>query len=91
MKYGVPHVDGYRDRAFKVAVYYVNDTDGDTVLFKETINDIAPEEIQNTILTFDQSIPPKKGRLIVFDGNIYHAVGKPKNDIRCIINYNFYE
>jgi DNA repair exonuclease SbcCD nuclease subunit len=27
--------------------------------------------------------------LIVFSGDIYHSSGKPKNDIRCIINYNF--
>ena len=89
IQFGVPHIDGYRKVPYKVAVYYVNDSDGDTVLFKEKLHDVAPEDIPNTKLTVDQSIPPKKGRLIIFDGDIYHAVGKPKTDLRCIINYNF--
>jgi hypothetical protein len=87
--YGVPHVDGYRPFPYKVAVYYVNDSDGPTVLFKETINDTSPDEIKSGKITVDQSIEPKKGRVIIFNGDIYHAVGKPKNDLRCVINYNF--
>jgi hypothetical protein len=87
--YGVPHVDGYRDFPYKVAVYYVNDVDGDTFLFKQTTKDTTPEQIKEGNLDIDQRISPKKGRLIIFDGNIYHAVGKPKTDLRCIINYNF--
>ena len=87
--YGVPHVDGYRNVPYKVAVYYVNDVDGDTFLFKQTTKNTTPEQILNGELEIDQQISPKKGRLIVFDGDIYHAVGKPKTDLRCIINYNF--
>jgi len=87
--YGVPHVDQYRDEKFKVAVYYTNDVDGDTVLFKQTIHNTTPEEIKNGKLEVAQTVSPKKGRLVIFDGDIYHAVGKPKTDLRCIINYNF--
>lgn len=88
--YGVPHVDGYRDRPYMVGVYYVNDSDGDTVMFKQTIHNTTPEQIMNGELEIDSTISPKKGRFILFDGDIYHAVGKPTKDFRCIINYNFY-
>lgn len=86
---GTAHVDGYRPFPYMVGVYYVNESEGDTVLYKETIQDTTPDEIKNGKLTVDQVISPKKGRLIIFGGNIYHAAGRPKEDIRCVINYNF--
>jgi hypothetical protein len=87
--YGAPHLDGQRVAPYKVAVYYVNDTDGDTVLFKQTRNNCTLKEITDGKLDIDQTVSPKKGRLVIFDGSIYHAIGKPKTDLRCIINYNF--
>ena len=87
--YGVPHIDGQRKINYKVAVYYVNDVDGDTVLFKQTRDNCTPQDIIDGKLEIAQTVSPKKGRLVIFDGSIYHAVGKPKTDLRCIINYNF--
>jgi len=87
--HGVPHVDGYRECPYKVGVYYVNDSDGDTVLFKQTTDDTSPIDVMNGKLEIDQTITPKKGRLIVFNSNIYHAVGKPKKNIRSVLNYHF--
>jgi hypothetical protein len=87
--YGVPHVDNHGDFEFKVGVYYTNDVDGDTVIFKQTTKDTTPEEVKEGKLEIDKTISPKKGRLVIFDGDVYHAVGKPKTDLRCIINYNF--
>lgn len=87
--HGVPHLDGRRPFPYMVAVYYVNDCEGDTIIYKETEKDTTPDEIKNGKTTIDQTISPKKGRLIIFDGNIYHSSGRPKHDIRCIINYNF--
>ena len=86
--YGLPHVDGIRPFPYKSAVYYVNDSDGDTVFFKETTNEVSPNKM-DVKFNIDQTISPKKGRLIVFDGNVYHSAGNPTNDVRCIINYNF--
>jgi hypothetical protein len=88
-KYGVPHIDGYRPFPYKVAVYYVNDVDGPTILFKQTKHNTTPEDIKLGKVDIDSEVHPKKGRLVIFDGDIYHAVGKPKTDLRCIINYNF--
>jgi hypothetical protein len=45
------------------AIYYVNDSDGETLLFKKENN--RYEVIEKVI--------PKQGRLLVFDGNIYHS------------------
>jgi hypothetical protein len=86
--YGLPHVDGVRNFPYTAAVYYVNDSDGDTVFYKETIKEISPNNIPLDMTVY-KTVSPKKGRLIVFSGDIYHSSGKPKNDIRCIINYNF--
>jgi hypothetical protein len=87
--HGVPHVDGYKEFPYKVGVYYVNDSDGDTVLFKQTTDNTTPVNVMNGLLDIDQTISPKKGRLIVFDSNIYHAVGKPKKTVRSVLNYHF--
>ena len=86
--YGLPHVDGVRSFPYNAAVYYVNDSDGDTVFFKETTKEISPDNI-NDDMNIYKTVSPKKGRLVVFPGDVYHSSGKPKNDVRCIINYNF--
>jgi hypothetical protein len=87
--YGVPHIDAHRPQKYKIAVYYVNDVDGDTVLFKQTIHNSTPQDIKDGKLEVAQTISPKKGRLVIFDGDVYHSVGKPKTDMRCVVNYNF--
>jgi hypothetical protein len=69
-----PHVDGSYKHL--VLLYYVNDSDGDTILYKDPPN----------ILT---TISPKKGRFVIFDGSILHAASPPRfNDTRIVINYN---
>lgn len=85
----IPHVDGYRPFPYMVAIYYVNDSNGDTVLYKQTTDNCSPDDVKNGKLEIDQTIQYKKGRLVVFPGNIYHSAGRPSEDVRCIINYNF--
>jgi len=69
-----PHVDTQNKHI--VGMYYVNNSDGDTTIFKD-----------KKILT---KIQPKKGRLLFFNGNLKHSAGYPiKNQIRVIINMNF--
>lgn len=59
----------------KSFIYYVNDSDGDTLFFDDELNVI-------------DRISPKKGMGILFDSNIKHAAQNPMtNYARCIINY----
>ena len=74
-----PHVDFYQ--AHQNALYYVNDSDGDTVLFNETYEDVGKEEsvayTREGKFTVARRISPKKGRMIGFDGRHYHASMHP--------------
>lgn len=72
-----PHVDYTGSPPFITCIYYVNDSDGDTIFFGE--------EYKVT-----ERVSPKKGRLVYFKGNTYHAKETPqKFDTRCVINFNF--
>ena len=75
------HIDIYCNFDFIVALYYVCDSDGDTVIYNET------EESET--YTIKQSITPKQGRMVIFDGKLFHAARQPINsNTRCIVNYN---
>lgn len=75
LKHYSPHVDLPFDHL--VVLYYVNDADGDTVFFNK----------KNEII---KSVSPKRGRVVAFDGSIYHGGGVPKNGPRCAINFDVY-
>lgn len=63
-------------------VYYVNDSDGDTVIFNKKLPD-QPENLE--VLHRSK---PKKGKCIVFPSNRWHASSNPiNNDRRIIINF----
>jgi hypothetical protein len=80
---GVPHVD-YVLGNFITAIYYVNDSDGKTVIYNETF-----EEKNFSNLTEHTVVQPKKGRLVVFDGQRLHAGSNPVNsNQRMVINLN---
>ena len=76
-----PHIDIIGNVDFIVALYYVCDSDGDTVIYNET------EESKT--YTIKKSVTPKQGRMVIFDGSLYHAAEQPINsNTRCIVNYN---
>jgi hypothetical protein len=84
-KYQMPHID--TDRDHKVFLYYVNDADGDTILFNEMKEDGKPTP---TKFTEKRRVTPKRGRGLVFDGSNYHAPTAPVSSIyRCVINIDF--
>lgn len=55
-------------------VYYVNDSDGPTVLYHDDGSEMVRCE-------------PERGSIIIFDGNIQHHASKPTRDIRCVMNF----
>ncbi len=77
-----PHID--TDHEHLVFLYYVNDSDGNTIFF----NKKYPED--NSNLIEQKHISPKAGRGVLFDGLQYHSSSSPiKNNIRCVINIDF--
>jgi hypothetical protein len=79
------HIDVPQDHI--ACVYYVNDSDGDTILYEQTkYNTIAGSK--NVELVEHKRVTPKKGRMVVFDGARYHCSSQPRNGYRCIINFD---
>ena len=93
-KYDTPHTDIYpypsRETFFnyKSVVYYVNDSDGDTVLFNEMAFNGDPF-INTNKKTLIQRVTPKQGRAVMFDSNRYHAGSFPSKNIRIVLNITF--
>jgi hypothetical protein len=76
-----PHVD--LPTPHWALIYYVNDSDGDTLILDKTYPDW-----QNAAVV--HAVSPKKGRAILFDGRHYHCGTCPTNhDVRIVINYDF--
>ena len=75
-----PHRDIYGTDNFFVVLYYVCDSDGDTIIYNETDS--------SDTYTLKQKITPKQGRVAIFDGCLYHTAEQPLNNVRCVINYN---
>lgn len=78
-----PHID-MEDDGFVTALYYANESDGNTVLFDQTW---ADNQIN---LTVQQEVEPKKNRCVVFKSNQLHAASKPRHSSqRAVINFIF--
>lgn len=84
-----PHVDYSMMNDYYSLIYYVNDSDGDTFLFDQRREDSSFKPDLSNLKIVDR-ISPKKGRLLLFNGNILHSGNCPINsNIRCIVNYDF--
>jgi hypothetical protein len=69
------HLDDTHDKTFKTVIYYINDSDGDTVIYN------------NKKL---KRIKPEAGKVLLFDGTLYHASSSPvKTKLRKVVNINF--
>ena len=82
--YNTPHVDLVSNEGFRALsiLYYVNDSDGDTVFFNEYASNNPVH------LTEYKRLTPKKNSAIIFDSDRYHASCNPlKNNYRCVINF----
>jgi hypothetical protein len=62
---------------YKSLIYYVNDSDGDTIFFNDNLKEI-------------KRVNPKKGKAVLFDSNILHCGSNPINTLnRVVINFIF--
>jgi len=75
-----PHKDDSEPHT--TGLYYLNDTDGDTVVYNETS---ASENY-----TVKETLKPKANTWHQFDGAHYHSSSAPtQNEKRIVITYNF--
>ena len=81
-----PHVD--MNIPHLVCLYYVNDSQGDTVIYNEMVDDVLVTEVNTYQYTELQRITPKKGRVAIFSGTRFHSSGKPVSGKRCILNFD---
>ena len=82
------HVDMIRPHL--VILYYVMDSDGDTIIYNSQWE--KGETIKNSEetakLLIKKKVTPKQGRVIVFNGSYWHTAEQPKDNNRCVINTN---
>jgi hypothetical protein len=84
----MPHTDWIVSH--ETCIYYINSTDGDTVLFDQKydtslsvdVNDIK----KKNVIT---KISPVQGRAALFDGLQYHAGNPSKTNLRFVLNINY--
>ena len=80
-----PHVD--TDQPHLVVLYYVNDSDGETVIYENKFEGYDKVPMFKD-LKEKQRVTPKAGRVVLFDGYYWHTSCQPQYNTRCIINYN---
>jgi hypothetical protein len=79
-----PHIDSKEHHL--VALYYVKDSDGETVIFKNTYK--KEKDFSNIKFKKNKKIMPKQGTVVLFDGFFWHTSHQPKKNVRCVINFN---
>ena len=99
-----PHIDMPGHKEHINVVFYIGDSDGDTIIYKEkffsqeplTESDPRSWSVSNRALeipktlTEEQRISPKANRVVIFNGEHWHTGQSPKNHSRrVILNLNF--
>ncbi len=76
------HVDS--DMPHRTALFYINDSDGDTILYDQFLSGaVGPKSVH-------QTITPVANRLVCFDGLRYHSGTLPTSTARRIVlNVNY--
>jgi hypothetical protein len=82
--YNFPHSD--RGSGEKIFIYYINDSDGDTIIFNEYDDYVnLPDKF-----TIADRITPKKGTGVFLESSRFHASSNPSlMQHRYVINFNF--
>ena len=86
-----PHVDSHTQQHF-VGLYYLNDTDGATKIWKQKLKDWNQDPVFYSVDECEllEEVEPKANRMVIFDGAHYHSSVTPtKTQMRYVINYNF--
>ena len=81
-----PHVDLVVPHF--VMLYYVCDSDGDTIIYNEKTKFDACTPDPEMNFTIKKKVSPKQGRVVLFNGIHYHTAEQPNHNLRCIVNYD---
>lgn len=91
---GGPHVD--TNTPHMTALFYLNDSDGDTIMYKEKydpskgVDQYEYYEKYIKTPTIEKTVTPEKNKMFWFDGLQYHSSNSPTNTSkRFIINVNY--
>jgi hypothetical protein len=93
-KYAAPHIDFPSTNGYTTLLYYIDDSDGDTILFDKLFNPAVEkfDPIVKDPLTEVFRYAPKKGNALIFNGHRYHSGNYPiKNSARIVANFDFIE
>jgi hypothetical protein len=87
-----PHVDW--DSSHMSAIYYLNDSDGETIFYKEiwdtNLTVKSYDWVKERNFNILEKITPKADRIVIFDGIRFHSSTAPqKNNYRLTINFNW--
>jgi hypothetical protein len=75
----VPNTDYPKAKEAVSIIYYINNTDGDTVFFNKKLKEI-------------KRVPPRQGRAVIFNSNMNHAGSCPiYSPCRQVINFVLYK
>tara|TARA_B100000900_G_C20147902_1_gene540620 strand:+ start:16 stop:588 length:573 start_codon:yes stop_codon:yes gene_type:complete len=80
-----PHIDIKQPHT--VFLYYVNDADGDTLIYNYVSKNIKDAPFYEDIKVAHR-VTPKQGRVVVFDGMTWHSSTQPTEGPRCIVNFD---
>ena len=81
-----PHVDMIAPHF--VMLYYVRDSDGDTIIYNEKTKFDGCHPNFKMNYTIKKKVSPKQGRVVLFDGRHFHTAEQPNHNLRCIVNYD---
>jgi len=85
----MPHVDSFIPNCWNI-IYYLNDTDGDTIIYNERTQNSSEfiSFLSKDTWTEKQRVTPKKGRAVAFKGDLFHSSSYPTKEPRFVVNIN---
>lgn len=92
LEHHMPHIDSFFPHWN--AIYYVNSSDGETVIFNETNDTYDPGQddiirIKENKFTVKKRVEAKQGKVLIFPGKYYHSSSFARESkFRCVINMN---
>ena len=98
----LPHIDSGDKEEYLSAILYINDSDGDTIIYENNVLDRSfvekengyqnylEQRMANDVWKIKKQVEYKKNRLVVFDGSHFHEARWPtKHKDRIVLNIVF--